>query len=148
MSGSIGAHRLTRRGLVKAGAAAALVVGAGSTADALGAQGGLAASGIGKPRDGAAFLRYATYEPLVGTSFRVLRPDGGTLRMTLMQVQLLPSRGEAFSLLFQARRRVAVEGRLYRMEHPALGSFELFINPVGRGVKAVDLEAVINRIAT
>jgi hypothetical protein len=148
MSGPTEAHRLTRRGLVKAGAAVALAVGAGSTGEALGGIGHLASPGIGKPRDGAAFLQRATYEPLVGTSFRVLRPDGRKLRMTLIQVQPFPSRGEAFSLLFRARHPIGVEGHLYRIEHSALGSFELFVSPVGRGVKGIDLEAVINRIAT
>jgi hypothetical protein len=142
MSGSSEPRKFTRSGLVKTGAAAALAVGVG------GGMQDLAASGVGKPPDGPAFLRHTTYEPLVGSEFRALRPDGRTLKMRLIQVQRLPSRGEAFSLLFHARRHPGVEGRTYRIDHPALGSFELFVNPVGRGVKGLDLEAVVNRIAT
>jgi hypothetical protein len=56
--------------------------------------------------------------------------------------------GDAFSLLFRGRRRAGVTGGIYQIEHPALGTFELFVNPVGRGVKGLNLEAVINRIAT
>ena len=41
-----------------------------------------------------------------------------------------------------------VSGGIYRIAHPALGEFELYAGPVGRGVKGLDLEAVINRIAT
>jgi hypothetical protein len=149
MSGPAEPRKFTRSGLVKTGAVAALAVGAGGTANALGGVQDLAASGIGKPLGGPAFLRHATYEPLVGTDFGVLRSDGSTMKMRLIRVQHLPSRGESFSLLFRARRQhTDVDGRLYRIDHPALGSFELFVNPVGRGVKGLDLEAVVNRIAT
>ena len=56
--------------------------------------------------------------------------------------------GDSFSLLFRGRRTSGVESGVYRIEHPRMGSFELFLSPVGRGVKGLNLEAVINRIAT
>ena len=76
------------------------------------------------------------------------RPEGRALRVKLVSVRELPSAGDSFSLLFRTGRTQDVESRIYRLEHPALGSFELFLSPVGRGVKGLDLEAVINRIAT
>ena len=36
---------------------------------------------------------------------------------------------------------------IHRFEHPALGTFDLAVNPVDRGVRGVDIEAVVNRIA-
>jgi hypothetical protein len=139
--------RVTRGGLIKAGAAAALVVGGGGAGRALaGAAPDLDGPGIGKPRGGPAYLRRATYAPLVGTEFRVHVPGRRTLRVKLAEARKLGGPGEAFSLLFRGRRS-DVEGGVYRIDHPRLGAFELFVNPVGRGVKGLDLEAVVNRIA-
>jgi hypothetical protein len=141
---------LTRGGLIKVGAAAALVVGAGGAGRALAGAGAasLAGSGLGKPQGGAAYLHRETFVPLVGSDFRVLRPGERALRVKLIEAKQLPSHGESFSLLFRGRAHTAVGGDIYRIEHPALGEFELFVGPVGRGVKGQDLEAVINRIAT
>ncbi len=141
---------LTRHGLIKAGAVAAVAFGAGGTERALaGATGaGGPGSGLGKPSGGPAFLRHETYIPLVGTDFSVHRPGAGTLRVKLIQAQQLPSVGEAFSLLFHGRARAGVASGTYRLEHPSLGDFDVFLSPVGRGVKGLDLEAVINRIST
>ena len=86
--------------------------------------------------------------PFVGTDFRVHRPGAGPLRVKLIEARQLPSVGEAFSLHFQGHQGAAVESAMHRLEHPVLGSFDLFIAPVGRGVKSLELEAVINRIAT
>ena len=109
---------------------------------------GAAASGLGKPSGGPAYLHRETYIPLVGTDFRVHRPGARTLRVKLVQARQLPRVGDAFSLLFRGRARAGVASGTYRLEHPSLGEFDLFVSPVGRGVKGLDLEAVINRIAT
>jgi hypothetical protein len=152
VEGSADARRLTRRRLIKAGAVATLAAGAGGAGRAVArvqaADAGLDGPRIGKPQGGPAYLRHATYEPLVGTEFRVHVPGARALRLRLVEARPLHSPGEAFSLLFRGRRRVEIHGGTYRLEHRALGSFELFVNPVGRGVKGLDLEAVINRIAT
>jgi hypothetical protein len=141
-------RRVTRGGLIKAGAAAALVVGAGGAGRALagGDASDLDGPGIGKPRGGSAYLRRATYAPLVGTNFRVHVPGRRTLRLKLVEARTLGGHGESFSLLFRGRR-ADVEGGMYRIDHPRLGAFELFVNPVGRGAKGLELEAVVNRIA-
>jgi hypothetical protein len=109
---------------------------------------GVAVPALGKARGGAAYLRRETYLPYIGSDFRFLSPGAGTLRLTLIDVKQLPSPGEAFSLLFSGRAQSGVAGGVYRIEHPSLGGFDLFAGPVGRGVKSLDLEAVINRIAT
>ena len=68
--------------------------------------------------------------------------------MKLVEARQLTSVGDSFSLLFRGRVRSGIVSGTYRLEHPSLGEFELFLSPVGRGVKGIDLEAVINRIAT
>jgi hypothetical protein len=141
---------ITRGGLMKVGAAAALAVGAGGAGRALaGTAGtGLAASAVGKPSGGAAYLRHATFAPLVGTNFRVQREGARALRVKLIEARRTGGVGESFSLLFRGRAQAGLEAGTYRFDHPSLGGFDLFAGPVGRGVKGLDLEAVINRIAT
>ena len=140
----------TRSSLMKIGAAAAFAVGAGSAGRALAATGGhdAAASGIGKPFGGPAYLRHATFVPLVGSSFRLHVPDARPLSVELIQARRLDGVGESFSLLFRGDKRASIADCICRFEHPALGGFDLFVSPVSRGVKGQDLEAVINRIAT
>ncbi|MGZ4280853.1 MAG: DUF6916 family protein [Gaiellaceae bacterium] len=145
--------KLTRGRLLKTGAVAALAAGAGGAGSVLaGAAAGAGAvdagPGIGKPGRGKAYLRRSTYAPLIGTRFKVHRPGERTLKVKLISARQLPSAGDSFSLTFRTGRTPSVESRIYRLEHPALGSFELFLSPVDRGVKGLDLEAVINRIAT
>jgi hypothetical protein len=134
---------------MKAGALAALALGAGGAGRALGGTAGVgvAASALGKPRGGAAYLRRESFLPLVGTDFGVHRPRARALRVKLIEARQLRGPGESFSLLFHARKRGGLDEGTYRLEHPSLGSFELFVSPVGRGVKGQDLEAIINRIA-
>ena len=141
---------LTRGGLFKAGAVAAIAVGAGGSASTLADAAGLgaAASGIRKPKDGPAYLSHAAYVPLVGTEFLLHPPGAHPLRARLIEARRTRSVGESFSLLFRAHRRGGIDGGIYRLEHPSLGGFELFVSPVSRGVKGLDIEAVINRIAT
>jgi hypothetical protein len=150
MEERIESRGMTRGGLIKAGAAAALVVGAGGAGRALagGQETKLAVPVLGKPRGGAAYLRRETYLPYVGSDFRVLRPGASTLRVKLIEVKQLPSQGEAFSLLFSGRPQSGVAEGVYRIEHPSLGGFDLFAGLVGCGVKSLDFEAVINRIST
>jgi hypothetical protein len=150
MDGSAEARAVSRGGLIKAGAAAAFALGVGGAGRALASTGGagLEGAGIAKPRGGPAYLRHASYGPLVGSDFRVHLPEARALRFKLVEARVLRGPGEAFSLLFRGRRRPDFEGGTYRIEHPSLGAFELFLNPVGRGLKGLHLEAVINRIAT
>ena len=154
MDGAAEKRGFTRGGVIKAGAVGALAVGAGGAAGAAIAgasrpnNANLDPLGIGKPGGGPAHLRRSTYEPLVGSEFRVHVPGEGPLKLKLVEARALRGPGDSFSLIFRGDRQVDVEGGLYRVEHRKLGAFDLFVNPVGRGVKGLNLEAVINRIAT
>jgi Domain of unknown function (DUF6916) len=151
VDGSTGARRVTRGGLIKAGAVVALAAGAGGAgASALpGATTmGAAASGIRRPNGSPDYLSYPSYARLVGADFRLHRSGARTLGVRLIEARESRSAVDSFSLLFRGNRRAAVDAGIYRLEHPSLGRFELFLSPVSRGVKGLDLEAVINRIAT
>lgn len=88
----------------------------------------------------------ATFEEVVNTKFRVRAKDREA-RLTLVQVKdLTPSRAarphqECFSLLFRGGRSEMLSQDTYRMEHPVLGAFDLFIVPTGPRHHA----AIINR---
>ena len=88
----------------------------------------------------------ATYLPFVGDSFEIARADGSRVTLRLIEARALPSRGEAFSLVFQGGAGTALESAIHRLEHPALGAVDLFLGPVGPPLGRREFEAVVNRI--
>jgi hypothetical protein len=140
---------LSRAGLLKAGTALAVAAGLGGAGRALAGGAGAVAvgTGLGKPSGGAAFLRRRTYVPLLGSHFRITPPGSRALRLKLIEAEALPGPGESFSLIFRGRVDPELGSGIFGVEHPALGHFDLFLGPVGRGVKGLDLQAIINRIA-
>ena len=138
---------LTRGGLFKLGAVAAFAAGAVPAGRALAASRD-AGSRLTLPGGGPAYLRHETFVPHVGSTFRVALPELPPLRIRLLESKPRHGAGESFSLLFHGNRRARVQQGTYRIEHPSLGAFDLFLVPVGRGIRGQDIEAVINRIAT
>ena len=136
---------LTRAGLVQAGAAAAVVIAAPSVSRSLAPalKSMLAGRGATAP---LAYLRRATYVPLVGDSFEIARADGSRVKLRLIEARPIPSRGEAFSLVFQGSEGTVLESAIHRLEHPGLGAVELFLGPVGPTLGRRQFEAVVNRI--
>lgn len=134
---------LTRGGLFKLGAVAALAAGAVPAGRALAAE-----SGLSPLRGGPTHLRPETFAPYVGSDFRVVRPGLPPLRVRLLESKPLHGPGKSFSLLFHGKPRARIEQGIYRIEHRSLAAFDLFLVPVGRGIRGQDLEAVINRTAT
>ena len=92
-------------------------------------------------------LTLADFSPQLGTWFDI--HAGGTGRLRLLEAS--PSTvtgqngarytGEAFSLLFGG----APANGTVTLSHPALGSFPLFVSPVGRDTNGPHVEAVVNR---
>ena len=95
-------------------------------------------------------LAKATFEPYVNTVFRI--SDGTKVfRSTLVSVVdsgPVPDRKQAgrecFVIKFKGTRPLAQN--TYRIEHDALGKFELFLVPAGRDRKGSYYQAVINRL--
>jgi hypothetical protein len=149
---------MSRAGLLKLGAAAALVFSGGAAARAVGAattpgaigeqdgEGGLSLGG-GSPVRSPPYLRLATYTPLVGSAFVIHRSAAPSLKVKLVSATRLPTEvGESFSLMFRGHGNAKLGQETYTIEHPRVGTFPLFLVPVGPGRNGQSFEAVINRI--
>src|SRR5436309_3177 len=83
-----------------------------------------------------------------GESFRLLCDDGSTLDLELVSFTPGPvppgdAGGRApFSLVFRGPLEPVLPQRIYRFEHDELGSFELFIVPLGPDESGMRYEAV------
>ena len=113
------------------------------------------------------YFTSATFRPYLTTTFRLQGgSDGRSFDAQLVEVtdvgsRMVKVRGTeemrvmrasrtevCFSLIFAGARNEAARQGIYRIEHDALGSFELFLVPVGRpGGRLTHYEAVINRMA-
>jgi hypothetical protein len=93
----------------------------------------------------------ATFAPLVETAFR-LRPGPGDDPISLRLVSVIPlgrqpnaPRVEPFALEFAGPAQPQLEQRIYRLEHEALGSIEIFLVPIGfDAAGGLRYEAVFN----
>jgi hypothetical protein len=96
-------------------------------------------------------LSITTFAERTGQSFRIF-PDGAQpLAVELVEVTDLTSPGGAgtpkrerapFSIVFRGPRDLALPQRIYRMEHDDLGTFELFLVPIGAGNDGTRYEAI------
>ena len=89
------------------------------------------------------------FEPHGGTTFLVHGATDEPLALTLTHVS--KARGsnalaerEPFSLLFQGPSGVYLPQQIYRFEHEMLGTFEMFIVPVGQTESGFQYEAVFS----
>jgi len=128
---------LTRRTLLRNGAAA-------TAAALLGAQPWTAAHAAAS----GGHLRRSSYRGLVGQSFKAGAVDLRLLSVTdvagAKHARKLAGSENAFVLTFSGPRGAALEGGTHRLRHRALGTFDLFLSPVGpRGHRRY--EAVIDR---
>lgn len=84
-----------------------------------------------------------TFTPLVGDAFALEVEPGSTVEARLAEAtgrELPDAPRSPFSLVFTAEPLLPQGTR--RLEHPALGAFELFLVPVGRDERGVHYEAV------
>jgi hypothetical protein len=115
---------VTRRSLLRTGGAATLVALVGTRPWSVAS----AAAADSAP----AYLRRSSYLPLVGETFRV-----GTRSLRLDEVG--GEREDVFGLTFSGD---PLEQGIHNLRHPQLGTFALFIAPVGA---AVDKQIVVDR---
>ncbi len=100
----------------------------------------------------------ATFEPLVGQRFRVRLAPEAVAELELVDAyDLTPTtpvqRGpnstaggwEAFSLMFVGPNAQRLGQGMYPFEHDQLGTFSLFIVPIGADEAGTQYEAVFNR---
>lgn len=92
-----------------------------------------------------------TFEPLLGTTLELQVSDAEgarrVLALELREATALPApRGDSgrppFSLIFRGPADPQLPQATYPLAHPALGTVEIFIVPVGRSEDGVDYQAV------
>lgn len=139
----------TRSNFLKAGGAAFVSAGAVPLV-------GAAAAGQ-SATDPLYHLRLASYKPFLHSLFHLEHPHGQVSAELVEITNLVALRRhrrkaaageECFSLLFEEKKGEPVAQGTYTLKHPRMGSFQLFLVPVGRGAKGHYLEAVVNRLTS
>jgi len=92
-------------------------------------------------------LNQGLFEPLVRSSFAVSDVDGSGVAMELVEVAggSKDPRFEHFALLFRGPTEPLLPQKIYTLTHPKIGTFQLFLVPVGRHARGTSYEAVFNR---
>lgn len=103
-------------------------------------------------------FRRETFEPYVGDIFQSPNARGEMVALTLTQVQnykaktdtkistRIPRELRSFSLTFSAEERLPQFTSIYKVSHPALGEFDLFLTPHQRKDGTMIYEAVFNHL--
>ncbi len=94
-----------------------------------------------------AYLRRSSYAGLVGSGFTPAGTDGATLTLTSvgdLGDPALAGADDAFSLIFTGPVD-ALGQDTYTLAHPSLGSFSMFVVPVGEPTASASYQAIINR---
>ena len=81
-------------------------------------------------------LTVDSFATRIGERFRLLADTGTTLSVELIDATTLGSSGSArgrtpFSILFRGPMTPLLVQRIYRLDHEALGSLDLFLVPIG-----------------
>ena len=90
----------------------------------------------------------ATFKSYLKSIF-ALQTSAGVVELTLVTIRDMPAPpgGECFTLLFRGGAQSLGQG-IYKMSHPSLGTFQLFIVPVGTDkFGAQGYLATINRLS-
>ena len=92
-------------------------------------------------------LTHVQFDECLNQTFRV-RLDSSYLDFELIKVDKLGSgdpggsQRQPFSLMFRAMKEVNLPQRIYRMEHEAMGTLDIFIVPIGADDSGMLYEAV------
>jgi hypothetical protein len=101
----------------------------------------------GRPLDTLAQADFARH---LGTAFRLRRPDGEALELTLLEASLhphlphAPGHRQGFSVVFRGASPTHLPQGIYRLDHDLMGSLDLFLVPIGPREGAMCYEAVFN----
>jgi hypothetical protein len=97
-------------------------------------------------------LTYQSFVPHLGEAFAVQFGPGRTVLLALNAATELPPasprspQGERFSLIFYGPRSPYLQQGTYAFSHSVLGSFPLFIVPIGTDEDHLHYQAVFNRL--
>lgn len=86
-----------------------------------------------------------TFSGHIGDDFRIHPEDSSPLEVELISATGLgESPGRPFSIVFRGPKDILLPQRIYRMEHTEIGSFEIFLVPIGPDEKGLRYEAIFN----
>lgn len=98
-------------------------------------------------------LTVQTFVGHIGSAFRIAIEPAGVLAVELIDAESLsvrnrPTAGASmrapFNLLFRGPMSPVLPQRIYRFEHDSIGTFELFIVPIGPDAIGMRYEAIFN----
>jgi hypothetical protein len=107
----------------------------------------------GQPSAMSALMNKAMFAAHLHTVFHVQSRAGQTVPLELVELtehksaqQTARAGQECFALAFRARGRQALKQSTYRIQHRALGQFDLFITPIKSEKYGQVYEAIINHV--
>ena len=127
-----------RSAAVGAGAALTGLSGLGSTEASAG---GDRSSSVGKRLNKDEFASH------IGSTFRILDRNSPTqleAKLTEVDDRKSSSTLEQFSILFQGPTEPILPQKIYDVQHPTMGEFELFLVPIGADESGVTYESVFS----
>jgi len=85
-----------------------------------------------------------TFAPLTGSVFIMRANATNVLELELLQAESTArtQNGRPFSLVFRGPRSPVAVQRIYQLEHATLGTFDLFLVPIGPDERGMQYEAV------
>lgn len=149
---------VSRRGFLAAGSVAALTAALPQVSIAAGLPASDQPTYFAIPQESQlsvlhSFTRSAFAEHL-GTKFRISQLGGEPVNVELVEVgdaelnhrsSVTRGREDYFSIIFRAPAGVSAQQGTYTVEHRAMGSFPLFLVPVGMSQDGVTFQAIFNR---
>jgi len=92
-------------------------------------------------------LNFETFAAQINTTFLVKPAADLTVELRLIESNDKSVSGqEMFSLIFRGPEETFLPQHIYQIEHDRIGSFDLFIVPVGRDEGGYRYEAIFNRV--
>jgi len=93
-------------------------------------------------------LQHEEFLKHLNTKFRIRVSEADAIEAELTDVseRLMSPRQERFSLVFRTANERLMEQGQRTFEHDHMGTFSLFIVPIGRDDAGTDYEAVFNRL--
>jgi len=102
-------------------------------------------------------LSLSSFVPLVGSTFRVSLDEATRVDLALAEAVSIRSASsgrragpglaqETFSLVFEGPLAPQLGQGIFAFEHDGIGRFSLFIVPIARNEKAMQYQAVFNRL--
>lgn len=149
--------KITRRSFIRASGALAVSGVLFSSLGQVFGQKGAGGEGFPIPiestTDPLNYLTRSHFEPFVNAYLQIQSGKSRPTRLQLLEVRELSKpinqkrgiNGESFSLLFRSDQKRSIEGQVYTFRHASLGTFSLFLSPVG--MSGHEYEAIVNRIS-